>query len=164
MEHPNLKIKPRTLPRDLTDVVIGLFVALPILIIPLFILPSGLIGWLTGSFLLGFLTMLVIYAVWLCYTVWSLELSSAGIRFVRFCGTPKLLRWDEITDIAEAPRREVVLHGWLWPMFPGREMTPALSALGHFRIRWSGGFRYFPPAHTDEFKRQINEFRAQRTG
>jgi hypothetical protein len=162
MEHSNVKIKPRTLPRDFFDWLIGLFVGLPLQIIPLFFLPSGLVWWLTGSFLLGFLSALVIYAVWLCFTVWSLELSPDGIRLVRLCGAPKFLRWNDITDISEAPRREVVLHGWLWPMFPTREMTPALSALGHFRIRWNGGFVYFPPAHTAEFRRQIDEFRAKK--
>ncbi len=162
MEHSTLKIKPRTLPRDFLDVLIGLFVALPIQTTPVFFLPSGLLWWFTGSFLLGFMTLLVIYAVWLCFTVWSLKLSPDGIRFVRFCGAPKFLRWEEITDISEAPRREVVLHGWLWPMFPTREMTPALSALRHFRIRWDGGFRYFPPARAEDFRRQIDEFRTKK--
>jgi hypothetical protein len=157
-----VKIKPRTMPRDFMDVLIGLFVVLPVQVVPVFFLPSGLIWWLTGSFLLGFLTFIVIYTVWLCWTVWSLELSSDGIRFVRFCGAPKLLRWDEVTDISEAPRREIVLHGWLWPVFPAREMTPALSALCHFRICWRGGVSYFPPARADEFKRQIDEFRTKK--
>jgi hypothetical protein len=116
MEHPILKIKPRTLPRDFRDILICLFVAVPIQITPVFFLPSGLVWWLTGSFVLGFLAFIIIYAVWICYTVWSLELSSNGIRFVRLCGTPRILRWEEIVDISEAPRREVVLHGWLWPM------------------------------------------------
>jgi len=162
MEHLTLKIKPRTLPRDFSDVLIGLFVALPVQVATLFFLPSGLVWWITGSPILGFLTLLVIYAVWLCFTVWSLELSADGIRFARFCGAPKFLRWEDITDISEAPRREVVIHGWLWPMFPAREMTPALSALGHFRIRWRYGISYFPPAQTEEFRRQIDEFRAKK--
>ena len=161
MEHSILRIKPRTLPRDFSDVLIGLFVALPIQMGPVFFLPSGLVWWCTGSFALGFLTLLVIYGVWLCFTVWSLELSADGIRFVRFCGTPRFLRWQDITDISETSRSEVVLHGWLWPMFPTREMTPALSALGHFRIRWRDGFVYFPPAHTEEFRKQIDEFRTK---
>jgi len=143
------------------DVLILLLVALPIQIVPVFFLPGGLIWWLTGSVLLGFVLLVITYAAWLCWTVWSLELSSDGIRFVRLWGTPKVLRWDEITNISEAPRREVVVHGWLWPMFPAREMTPALSALGHFRICWRGGMSYFPPAHIDEFKRLTDEFRAK---
>lgn len=153
MEQSNLRIKPRVLPRDFIDVLIGFFVVLPILGTLMFFLPSGLVWWLSGSVHLGFPTLLIISAVWGCCTVWSLEVSPEGIRFVRLCGAPKFLRWDEITDISEASRRDVVLHGWLWPMFPPREMSPTLSALGHFRIRWDSGVAYFPPAHPDEFRK-----------
>jgi hypothetical protein len=164
MEQATIKIRPRTLPRDFVDVLIAMFVCLPLQVVPMFFLPAGLVWWLTGSFLWGFVVLLAIYAAWLCFTVWSVELSADGVRFIRLFGTPRFLRWDEITTIAEAPRREVVLHGWLWPLFPPRELTPALSALGHFRIRWSGGWCYFPPSDTETFKKEVDEFRNRKAG
>jgi len=73
-------------------------------------------------------------------------------------GRPRLLRWEEITDIAEAPRREVVIQGWLNPRFPAREMTACLSALHHFRIRWRDDWCYYPPHDTENFRRLIDRF------
>jgi hypothetical protein len=162
METTSIKVKARTAPRDITDVLICLFVAMPLQLVPVLIIPSAIVYFLTLSFIWTFATYVAIYCVWLAFTVWSLQLSDSGIRFTRLFGSPRFIRWEEVTDIAEAPRREVVIQGWIWPRFPAREMTPSLSALHHFRIRWRGGWCYYPPADTESFRKLIDEFKTKR--
>jgi hypothetical protein len=150
-----MKIKPRFLPRDLLDILIGLPVgALQVGV--LLILPSVLAALLLNP-LVGVLTYPVIYTVWLLFSVRSITVDVNGIAFHRVFGSPKHLRREEIVSVEEAPRREVVLCGWLWPLFPAREMTPSLSALHHFRIRWAGGYCYFPPKDVAAFPTLITE-------
>jgi hypothetical protein len=98
---------------------------------------------------------------WFSHTVWSLRLSKSGIHFVRLFGEPKFLRWEDVTEIAEAPRRELILNGWLAPRFPMREMTASLSASRHFRVRWHGGYCYYPPADAENFLGTVNEYRSK---
>lgn len=150
-----MKIKPRILPRDFLDIVIGLPVGL-IQVGILLGVPSVLAGLLINS-LAGAGIYLVLYMVWLLFSVRSVTIEANGIAFHRVFGSPKHLRRDEIISVEEAPRREVVLRGWLWPLFPAREMTPSLSALHHFRIRWSGGSCYFPPKDVTVFTTAITE-------
>jgi hypothetical protein len=144
-----------------------LFVGLFLQVLPLLVVPSALVFFVAAAFgistgvsaLCAALAYLLFYSLGLTFTVWSLQLSVDGIRFMRLLGNPKMLRWTEIIDISEASRKEVVVRGWLWPLFPAREMTPCLSALRHFRIRWHFGYRYFPPADADTFLQMIDEFR-----
>jgi hypothetical protein len=164
MDATSTKIKPRTAPRDITDVLITLCVFMPLLFVPVFILPSAIVYLLTYSFLWAFAIYVFIYLCWIAFTVWAVRLSHSGIHFTRLLGHPRFLRWEDITEVAEAPRRELVIHGWLSPRFPTREMTPCLSALHHFRIRWRDGWCYYPPADTETFKRLIDEFRTKRVG
>ncbi len=162
----NKKVKPRIMTRDFCEVLL-FFVIFPLQIVPIFILPPLLVfvvTLMTGvnsdtSFGLAFLTFSVLYFIWMTFSVWSLRLSEKGIEFVRLFGKPKLLLWNEITDIAEAPRKEILIKGWLWPMFPCREMTACLSALRHFRISWSKDCCYFPPVDADNFLKLVGEFK-----
>jgi len=106
----------------------------------------------------GAITFLLLYAISLLFMVRSLEIDGDGILFRRVLGKPKRLLKSEIVSIEEASRREVVVHGWLWPPFPvAREMTACLSARNHFRIRWGNGFCYFPPNDIEQFKSAIEE-------
>ena len=152
-----IRIKARTMPRDATDIFVGL---VPLLLF--LILPAAIVFLLTRSFVWAGLTYVLIYLIFVAFTVWSLRISDRGIEFVRLLGKPRLLRWEEITEIAEAPRRELIIHGWLWPRFPTREMTPCLSTLRHFRIRWGGDYCYYPPDDADSFLRVMDEFRTKR--
>jgi hypothetical protein len=85
----------------------------------------------------------------------SITVDEAGIQFQRLLGYPKSLSRISILSVEEVTRRELVLHGWLWPLFPSRDMTPSLSAKHHFRIRWKDGFCYFPPKDVEQFKNEI---------
>ena len=55
-------------------------------------------------------------------TVWGLKLDGRGMRFVRLLGSPSFIAWDEVEEIAPAPRREVALKVWL-PLYPLRAAT-----------------------------------------
>src|SRR2546421_6884636 len=153
MESPNVTGKARVLPRDGTDIMIGLFLVLPVQILPFFNAPPAVaffvgraFGWtFLRSFECAFAILLVIYLIWIAFTVWSLRLSKSGLQFVRLFGRPTFLQWDQITEISEAPRREVVVRAWLVARFPSREITPSLYALRHFRIQWSNDYCYYPP-------------------
>jgi len=169
MDSTSTKVKARLLPRDVTDIMVVLFVALPLQFVPVFIAPSvagffiaRAIGCgFVASFACAFAIFHLIYLTWLGFTVWSLRLSAGGIRFVRLLGKPRFLRWEEITEIAEAPRREVVVRAWLAPRFPTREMTPSLSALRHFRIRWGTDYCYYPPDDAESFLQLLDKFRSR---
>ena len=66
-------------------------------------------------------------------------------------GSPGKIPWADVESIEPASPDEVVVHGWLWPRFPMREMTPTLTSVGHYRIRWQGGAAYFPPRDVQQF-------------
>jgi hypothetical protein len=87
-----------------------------------------------------------------------LRIDEQGIRFGRRWGTPKFLPWTAVRHIRPATRREVVLFGWLWPPFPPREATRALTSVGHYRIEWEGGYCYFPPDDEGTFRRAVERW------
>jgi hypothetical protein len=91
------------------------------------------------------------------FSVSKVSISSAGIRFFRYFGAPKILEWSEIEDIEQVSRGELVLKGWLWPLFPAREMTPSLTSTGHIRIRYGKKFVYFPPKDIAAFEQSVDE-------
>jgi energy-coupling factor transporter transmembrane protein EcfT len=154
------------MPRDFCDVLL-LFIIVPLQITPIFILPPvGLFlvarmfeEKAQASFILALVAFLVLYFVWITFSVWSLQLSEKGVEFVRLFGKPKF----EITDISEVSRKEVITKGWLWPLFPCREMTACLSALRHFRIRWGENYCYFPPSDADNFLKLVSEFKNKKS-
>jgi hypothetical protein len=162
MRGTSFKIRPRMAPRDGADVLLGLFVTGLFQILLLGVLPSVLAYLLTDSVLWAFGTYMVCYVAVLSFVVWSVRLSARGIHFIRLLGSPRFLPWEEVTDVAEASRRELVIYGCLWPPFPAREMTPTLSLLGHFRIRWRNGWCYYPPRDAEVFKRLVDEYRGGR--
>jgi hypothetical protein len=110
---------------------------------------------LSRSPLVAFFTGLVAYgAAWL-FVVRRLIIASDGLHFDRKLGSPKFLPWDQVRDISPVSRVEIVFRGWLWPLFPAREMTPCLSAVGHYRITWDSGYCYYPPIHRKEFEEYV---------
>lgn len=145
-----IKVAPFYL--DAIDLIGGQIAALIYLWIP-----AGLIAWITNSIFNGFVTLLLIAAAFLLFTIRSARISSAGIRFVRILGQPRFLAWQEIVDVSEAPRLEVLIHGWSVPRFPPREITSASTTMGHFRIQWTGGWLYFPPAEVGQFRKLVQQ-------
>jgi hypothetical protein len=97
-----------------------------------------------------------ILVVLLAFTVWSITLTAQGIHFHRLLGTPKFLPWTSVHSVEIVPRRELIFRGWLWPLFPAREMTASLTSLQHYRITWRDGFCYYPPADTRAFERYVS--------
>jgi hypothetical protein len=151
----SVRIKPRILSRGFADFCIVSFVAFPVQALGLFILP-GLIGFLiSGSWKFGVAVPVVIYFVFLSFSVSSMTLSADGIRFHRLFGSPKFLPWSIVQSVEIAPRWEVITKGWFWPLFPCREMTASLTSLRHYRISWAGGFCYYPPADSEAFHQYV---------
>lgn len=156
----NMTITPRVLPCDVLDVLIAVPVG-TFQVTALFALPALIVG-TTISSAAGLLTFVFLYAVSLLFMVRTLEIEQDGLHFRRVLGSPKVLLWTQILSIDEAPRWELVFRGWLWPLFPARELTACLSAKHHFRIKWQGGFCYYPPRNVDEFKSAVTEFMKSR--
>jgi hypothetical protein len=151
-----MKIKARTLPRDLVDILIGF--PLGLLAGALSMGVPALIVAFSVSALAGAITFFLLYIASFLFMVQSLEIDNTGILFRRVLGEPKYLLKSEIVSIEEAPRREVIIHGWLWPIFPfSREMSACMSAKNHFRIRWQSGVYYFPPKDIEQFKNAVSE-------
>lgn len=121
-------------------------------VIVLFIAPSFLAAIIFNSFAVSALCYIGLYIIFLLFTVKEIRLTETGIEFGRIFGTPKYLAWGQISSIERASTREVILQGWLWPMFPAREMTPSLTSVGHYRIVYQGGYVYYPPRNAEEFE------------
>ena len=173
-----MTIKPHFLPKKFSDAAI-IAIVFPLQALGLFILPGTLAyfaaflaldGRISAPFLVlvstmsGLITPVIVYAVFLMFTVWSIKVSETGISFIRLLGFPRALTWNSITDISPASSSEVILKGWLWPLLPAREMTPTLSSLGHFRISWHGGYCYYPPADAELFTAEIRKYYETKKG
>lgn len=149
-----MKIKAKVLPDDFFDallaVIIGSFQTLVLFVIP------GILAYLmTSSSVMGYSVSVIFYICFLLLTVWSIELNEEGIQFRSCFGTPNFLGWHEILDVQPASRKELLIQGWLWPVFPMREITTCLSSKGHYRIESTKGIHYYPPKDTNEFEEAI---------
>lgn len=153
-----LTIKARILPRRISDALVAGVIGLAQALV-LFVVPAFVVGVLTQSLGIGWFTFLVIYALWLLFTVRHLRCDEDALEFVRILGTPKRIPWEYLESVEEAPQAELVLRGWLWPPFPAREMTLSLTSLGHYRIRWRGGETYFPPKDVQQLLDAIQKGR-----
>lgn len=169
-----MDFKPRLLPRDFLDVLIGVphgcLFTLVLLILPATVAAVRLFIFLrthrqvAGSqvedaVILALMTGAGVYCllalVLYLFMVRRVKVNEDGLHFVRVWGSPKHLLWPDIVRIEEATRREVFVHGWLWPVFPSREMTSCLSAKCHFRIQWREGYCYFPPRDVELFRTTV---------
>jgi hypothetical protein len=150
------------MPRDFIDIFLGLpigillsalFFGIPALLA--FILARSLGVGHFPSLLVALLAYLLAYGFFLLFMVRRLTVAVDGLHFHRVLGSPKFLSWERISSVTVASRRELILRGWLWPLFPPREITPSLSALHHYRVTWDSGFCYYPPAHTKDFEQHV---------
>jgi hypothetical protein len=148
-------IAPRIQPRGLSDALLSSVVGLFQVTI-LFGLPWLAAYRITHSSIIALAVFGAAYGLFFSFTVVRVSISSSGIRFHRRFGSPRFLSWERITSVAVASRRELILHGWLWPLFPSREMTPCFSSLQHYRITWDGGMCYYPPADPDLFEQYVS--------
>lgn len=146
-------VLPHVSPRDLGDFCLGGLVALLQLAF-LFTPPSLLVLYATRSIFAAIVTLVSAAAPFGLTAVRGLDLSAEGIRFRRRFGSPKLLRWNQITSIEPVSALEVVLRGSFWPI-PPRECCATFTLRGHYRISWKGNYCYFPPADPDLFERYV---------
>lgn len=152
-----IQVHPRIKPRDFADFCIVAFIASPIIIGVLIVVPAIIAFIFTRSFTIALLVSLAIYVIFLLFSVSHLTFSPDGIRFHRILGSPKFLSWNRIVSISEAPRWELIFWGWLLPVFPAREMTASFSSVGHYRIQWDSGYCYFPPKFPDTFEKYVQQ-------
>lgn len=151
------KFKPKLHPVDWLDYIHGFIAMLTMCcgLVLLGIAGLGLLSLVTNkeqAVAGGVLVAMACCLVFPALNVWHLVLDTQGIRFSRLIGWPKSLRWTEITSIRPASRREVLVDGWLWPPFPPREMTAAMTTVGHLRIETRDGrVTFFPPADYSAF-------------
>jgi len=138
------------MPRDMLDVVICVSVA-AVQLLALVGLPAGVTVLATGNADAGTSVALGVLLVWLLFSVRYIRCDGQGLHLKRVLGSPKLIPWGQIDSVEEASRRELVLRGWLWPLFPAREMTTSLTAQGHYRIRFKGRDLYYPPGDSAQF-------------
>jgi hypothetical protein len=146
-------IKPRFWPYGPSDALLSL--AVFVVQFALFLLPSLLAAVLLGFFY-GILCYLLMYVAFLLFVVRDIRVSENGIEFRRILGSPKQLRWESISSIGPASANEVIIHGWLWPLLPAREMTPSLTSRGHYRINFEGGHVYYPPRDKQLFESLVH--------
>ena len=147
-------IAPRIQPRGLADGLLSAVIGL-VQVAVLFGIPALAAYLLTRSGIIAFAAFCAAYGLFLSFSVVRISVSSEGIRFHRWFGSPRFLPWQSIIAVTVAPRSELILRGWLWPLFPAREMTACLSSLQHYRITWDGGSCYYPPADPSLFEQYV---------
>jgi len=152
----NLVFKPHVSPRGLGDTCLCTMVFI-VQALFLFVLPGSAMYLITSSMPYAVIIVILIYITFTLFSVSSATLTDEGIHFKRLLGFPKFLPWNQITNIAVAPRMELIVHGWLWPLFPAREMTPSLSSLNHYRISWDKGYCYYPPTDILGFEQAVQQ-------
>jgi len=156
-------IRPRIASRGWKDFLLVTCIVLPVQLTGLLIVPAALVYAATHSWIAAWLAAAVIYVVCMSLVVTALRITSEGIHFIRLCGSPKFLSWKQIEGISLAPPKELIIYGWLWPPLPAREMTASLSCLQHYRIQWTNGYCYFPPADVELFEQRVNQQWQQQT-
>ncbi|MES2018080.1 MAG: hypothetical protein V4484_16455 [Pseudomonadota bacterium] len=142
--------QPRIAPRDISDTILSAGIGL-LQVGVLFGLPALICFWIAGSVVLASAVACALYAIFILLCVTNLKISPAGIRLSRAFGGPKFIAWSDIACVEEVPRSELIWRGWVWPLFPPREMTPSLTSLGHYRIQYGSESVYFPPADPQAF-------------
>lgn len=147
-------IKPKILPRNVWDLCVVLLVA-SIQLTALFVTPALVVAIALNSDVAGMACAVIIYIVFLLFTVKELKISEQEVQFVRLLGHPKRIPWTEITSVEPASQLELVTKGWLWPLLPAREMTPSLTSMGHYRISFGDRYVYYPPRNEAEFEAMI---------
>jgi len=144
-----ITIKPRLTPRNLSDALLSTAIG-SIQIVVLFLLPAWLVYVWTGSMAVAGGVALASYGIFGLFSVTALQVDQTGIKLKRILGSPKSVPWSEVMQVREAPRWELIVNGWLWPLFPSRELTPSYTSIGHFRFQYGDQYFFYPPLDIDE--------------
>lgn len=153
----DLTFLPRVTPRNRMDALLSFGIAL-LQLFALFVFPALVCFWLTHSGLAALAIVFVFLIVFRLFVVDSVTVTPGGLRFARRLGNPTFLAWSAIVSVEEAPRAELIVRGWLWPLFPAREMTPSFTSHGHYRVVYAGGCVYFPPDEPLAFEAAIQRY------
>jgi hypothetical protein len=101
-----ITFKPRIKPRNLSDGLLSLAIALFLTLVILG--DPGFIAFLiTGSKAFGLGAAGADYLVFASFSVSKLIVMPEGIRLARFMGYPELIPWSSIESIQEAPRLDL---------------------------------------------------------
>ncbi|GAB1259288.1 hypothetical protein NBRC116494_37910 [Aurantivibrio plasticivorans] len=155
------KIEPKMALSNINDFFIFIVVG-TLLVGILFVFPSYVIYLLSGSTTAAYCTGIFLYLAFMSFCALSITLSDAGIKLNRRLGGPKNIQWADIQSFQEVSPKEVIVFGWLWPIFPPRESTPCMSCYGHFRISYNGGYFYYPPAEKEKFIQLMEQYGAKK--
>lgn len=157
-------LRPNLPPEDWRDLLLTLAAALPLVVVmALFAGVAGGIAYAAThdagaarlAAMMGWLVAVLNVAA---TGVRWLRVDAAGLEFERGRGT-RSLPWADVLRVEPAPRREVVVRGWLWPPLARRAPTGSLSSFGHYRIDYRGGTCYFPPVDAVAFRDAIHRWR-----
>lgn len=149
-----LKILPRVAPRDAADAAISLGIGL-LQTAVLFGLPALGVYYFTHSIDTAFAVSCGLYLIFMARCVTNVVVSAEGLRLSRMFGMSSLIPWAAISSIEEVSREELIRQGWLWPIVFPREMTPTITSLGHYRIRFGQRWIYFPPSNAAAFQAAV---------
>ncbi len=156
-----MKIKPRILPRNILDILIGV----PILVygvVVVYLLPVFMVLLIFDSVICAIILFLLIWGYFVFGGVRYLVVDENGILFKRIIGNPKYIAWENLENVELSKPLNTVLKGWIWPLTPPREMTFSLSAHGHFEFEYNGGkIVFFPPKSENELLNVIQEHKPQ---
>jgi hypothetical protein len=145
---PRLILKPLILPQSFSDGALAAAVgALQFLV---FVLPGALALATFENNLPGIVLLVAVPLFFNLHCISQTSVDTDGIHFKRVLGAPRTILWSEITSVHAVSSRELVVNGWLWPLFPAREMTPSLTTLGHYRIQFGTRWVYFPPKEPEK--------------
>lgn len=155
------KIKPRILPRSILDLLICL-PAMTVQMLLLFVIPLIVIFLLTRNEILVISVFLLVWGFFLLGGVRYLLVDEKGILLRRVVGAPRFISWDDLESVEVSSPLNTIIHGWLWPPIPAREMTYSLSAHEHVQFTCAGGKRtFFPPKQTQELLSLVSNYKAQ---
>ncbi len=145
------------MPHDLSDFLVTLIIG-SFQVIALFVVPGLIIYLLTNNVWAGAITFLISYCTFFMFSIFRIAVTETGIIITRLFGKPKKLNWSQIHGYAEASPKDVVLNGWLWPLFPAQEMTIGLTCKGFVKLQHENGFFYYPPDNKVLFIETIEKY------
>ncbi|QYF95365.1 hypothetical protein KY495_09525 [Massilia sp. PAMC28688] len=129
----------------------------------LFGLPALLAWYASGSTTIAWIFAGALYLGFVLFCVTDITVAGDGLRLKRMLGDPKLIAWKDVTEVTEASREELIIHGWLWPLVLPREMTPTATSIAHFRIQFGKRWIYYPPKDAMGFQEAVRAHLQQRT-
>jgi hypothetical protein len=140
--------RARLAPRDVTDLLLGLFVGLPTA--ATLVGCGGVVFWFLSYDPLIGMMMVVSFAVsFVCLVgIRSIAIGETGLELRRVWGGSRHFRWDEIHGIRAASRLDVLRFGLF---LPWRICTLSMTFRDQYRIDLHHGCLFYPPREFQSF-------------